>query len=240
MPWRLFEAASRPGGHARSECIRGFWFDKTGHWLHLRDPGIKSLVSTLFPGDDPTRELVPVERKARVFSHGALVRYPFQANLHGLPPAVISECLLGFIAAQAQLGSGTPQTVRDFDEFCQHKFGAGIARHFMVPYNAKLWGVHPREITAAWCSRFVPIPTLEQVVRGAVGDSPPELGYNVHFLYPKQGGIETLVHRLRRAARDRVRLRRLRPRLLRCARPHRAVSGSEPNLSARPLWQLDL
>ncbi len=196
LPWRLFEAASRPGGHARSECIRGFWFDKTGHWLHLRDPGIKSLVGTLFPGDDPTRELVPVERKARVFSHGALVRYPFQANLHGLPPAVISECLLGFIAAQAQLGSGTPPTVRDFDEFCQQKFGAGIARHFMVPYNAKLWGVHPREITAAWCSRFVPTPTLEQVVRGAVGDSPPELGYNVHFLYPKQGGIETLVHRL--------------------------------------------
>ena len=35
-------------------------------------------------------------------------------------------------------------------------FGEGIARHFMLPYNEKLWGVHPREITAAWCSRFVP------------------------------------------------------------------------------------
>lgn len=195
LPWRLFEQASRPGGHARSECIRGFWFDKTGHWLHLRDPGIKSLVGSLFPGDDPTRELLPVQRKARVFSHGALIRYPFQANLHGLPPAVISECLLGFIAAANQ-ASADGGAVRDFDDFCQKKFGAGIARHFMVPYNAKLWGVHPREITADWCSRFVPIPTLEQVVRGAVGDSPKELGYNVHFLYPRQGGIETLVHRL--------------------------------------------
>ncbi len=193
LSFRLFEADRRPGGHARSECIQGFWFDKTGHWLHLRDPGIQSLVGSLFPGDDPTRELLPVQRKARVFSHGALIRYPFQANLHGLPPAVISECLLGFIAAQA---SGAASEIRNFDDFCQQKFGAGIARHFMVPYNAKLWGVHPREITAAWCSRFVPIPTLEQVVRGAVGDSPPELGYNVHFLYPRQGGIETLVHRL--------------------------------------------
>jgi len=66
----------------------------------------------------------------------------------------------------------------------------------MVPYNEKLWGVHPREITAAWCSRFVPVPKLADVVRGAVGDVPPEIGYNVSFLYPKQGGIETLVRGL--------------------------------------------
>ena len=28
----------------------------------------------------------------------------------------------------------------------------------MIPYNTRLWGVHPSEITAAWCSRFVPLP----------------------------------------------------------------------------------
>jgi hypothetical protein len=48
----------------------------------------------------------------------------------------------------------------------------------MIPYNEKIWGVHPREITAAWCSRFVPLPNLEQWWRGAVGAGPPELGYN--------------------------------------------------------------
>src|SRR5262245_20461410 len=85
VPWLLFEKDSRPGGHARTESSRGFYFDKTGHWLHLRDPNIKSLVGELFPGDEPARELVPVARRARVWSHGALLRYPFQANLHGLP-----------------------------------------------------------------------------------------------------------------------------------------------------------
>jgi protoporphyrinogen oxidase len=30
------------------------------------------------------------------------------------------------------------------------------------------------------------------VIKGAVGDVAPELGYNVSFLYPRQGGIETL------------------------------------------------
>jgi protoporphyrinogen oxidase len=195
VPWQLFEREARVGGHARTEEIRGFWFDKTGHWLHLRDPGIKGLVGELFRGDEPERELVKVDRKARIFSHGALTRYPFQANLHGLPPSVISECLLGFVRAHFDPRSAEPP--RDFEDFCHKRFGDGISRHFMVPYNQKLWGVHPREITAAWCTRFVPVPKLEEVVRGAVGDAPPEMGYNVHFLYPKQGGIESLAKALR-------------------------------------------
>lgn len=194
VPWQLFEKDARPGGHARTECRDGFYFDKTGHWLHLRDPGIKTLVGELFPGDAPGRALLQVDRKARIFSSGVLTRYPFQANLFGLPPSVISECLLGFIEAHSDPHSQEP--AQNFADFCDKRFGKGISRHFMLPYNRKLWGVDPAEITAAWCSRFVPIPKLPEVVRGAVGDTPPELGYNAHFLYPREGGIETLVHRI--------------------------------------------
>jgi protoporphyrinogen oxidase len=57
----------------------------------------------------------------------------------------------------------------------------------MVPYNSRLWGVSPRDITAEWCGRFLPIPSLEDVVAGAVGLRRPELGYNARFLYPRKG-----------------------------------------------------
>jgi protoporphyrinogen oxidase len=241
VQWQLFEKDARPGGHARTELRDGFYFDKTGHWLHLRDPGISSLVAELFPGDAPSRALLPVARKARIFSHGSLIRYPFQANLHGLPSGVISECLLGFIeshTARVQAGDKGLPPVADFEAFCLQQFGPGIARHFMIPYNAKLWGVHPREITAAWCSRFVPIPSLEQVVRGAVGDSPPELGYNAHFLYPAQGGIEALVQRLLSrlpaerlmtgAALEEVNLARREAVINGERRPYRAVVATLP------------
>ena len=184
-PWLLLEKESRLGGHARTDETQGFHFDKTGHWLHLRDPYMKSLVNELLPN-----QLVPVARKARIFSHGVLTRYPFQANLYGLPPQIISECLVDFVRAQQDSSSLEP--ARNFEDFCLKKFGNGISRHFMIPYNSKLWGVHPREITAEWCSRFVPTPKLEDVIKGAVGDVPPELGYNISFLYPQKGGIETL------------------------------------------------
>jgi protoporphyrinogen oxidase len=187
-PWLLLEKEARLGGHARTDVVNGFHFDKTGHWLHLRDPYTKALIDELLPG-----KMVQVQRKARIFSNGVLTRFPFQANLHGLPPAVTSECLLGFIQAQLHPATKPPA---NFEEFCLQKFGPGISKHFMIPYNQKLWGVHPREITSEWCSRFVPIPKLDDVVRGAVGDVPPELGYNIAFLYPEEGGIETMTRAL--------------------------------------------
>jgi protoporphyrinogen oxidase len=188
-PWMLLEKEERLGGHARTDEVNGFHFDKTGHWLHLRDPYTKALIDELLPG-----QMVPVQRKARIFSQGVLTRFPFQANLYGLPPEVNAECLLGFIRASQDPMSKEPP--KNFEDFCLKRFGEGISKHFMIPYNHKLWGVHPREITAAWCSRFVPIPKLEDVVKGAVGDVPPELGYNISFLYPKTGGIETMTRAL--------------------------------------------
>jgi len=187
-PWVLFEREAKLGGLAVTEERDGYRFDLTGHWLHLRDPAIKQLVAEILPG-----EMVSVERRARIFSHGVTTLYPFQANLFGLPPEVIKECLLGVIEAKMQ-PEGAP--TRNFEEYCLRHFGAGISRHFMIPYNEKLWGVHPRTITADWCSRFVPLPNLDQVVAGAVGAGAAHMGYNANFLYPKQGGIEALTRAL--------------------------------------------
>jgi protoporphyrinogen oxidase len=197
-PWVLFEREERLGGHARTDERGGYRFDKTGHWLHLRDPAVKQMVDELLPG-----QMTPIARRARIFSHGVLTRYPFQANLHGLPPEVIKECLLGIVEAKVReagvsgaSGPVEPDAPADFEAYCLRHFGAGISKHFMIPYNEKIWGVHPREITAAWCSRFVPLPNLEQVIAGAVGAGPPEMGYNQSFLYPKAGGIETFTRAL--------------------------------------------
>ncbi len=184
QPWVLFERERNLGGLAVTREREGYRFDRTGHWLHLRDAGMKKLVAEVLPD-----KMVQVERKARIFSHGATTLYPFQANLYGLPPEVVKECLLGVIEAKLQPpGASGP---KNFEEYCLRHFGAGISKHFMIPYNERLWGVPPREITAAWCSRFVPLPNLEQVVAGAVGANAGALGYNATFMYPKQGGIQT-------------------------------------------------
>lgn len=177
--YRLFERSDRAGGHAITTEDSGYRFDRTGHLLHLRDPSIRSLVLEWLEG-----HVLAIERRSRIWSHGTYTRYPFQANTFGLPPDVAYECVQGFIDAHFH---PSPDEPKNFEEFCLQTFGSGISRHFMIPYNTRLWGVPPREITAAWCARFVPRPRVEDVIAGAVGVVDRELGYNASFLYPRQG-----------------------------------------------------
>jgi protoporphyrinogen oxidase len=178
--YTIHERLPHVGGHVITLERDGFRFDRTGHLLHLRDAEMRAWVERLLPG-----RLVRVHRNSRVFSEGVYTRYPYQANTFGLPPQVAYECIAGYLAAREKK-SDAPSP-RDFEEFCQQNFGEGFSKHFMIPYNQKLWGVHPREITAAWCSRFVPLPKLEDVIAGAVGLNDRELGYNTEFLYPRTG-----------------------------------------------------
>ncbi len=190
--YRLIEARDKPGGLAETVEEEGYRFDRTGHLLHLRDPRIKRLVSDLLD-ETPLR----ITRESRIFSYGVYTPYPFQAHTFGLPPQVVAECLTGFVKTMT---SGAPKRRPDtFEAFIHAHFGAGIAKHFMIPYNTKLWGVHPREITADWCRRFIPLPTVEEVIGGAVGLGRKEMGYNARFYYPAQG-----IGALSEALADRV------------------------------------
>lgn len=193
-PVVLVERGDRVGGHARSFRREGFTFDVTGHWLHLRDAPTRRLVEGLFgPG-----ELLAVERRTRVFSHGALLPYPFQANLFGLPLPVVRECLAGYVAAREAEARGAREP-RSFVEFAEGRFGAGIAGHFFVPYNRKLWGDELEALTAEWVGRYVPVPDTAQVIGGAIGLPQEGLGYNARFVVPAAGGIDALPERMRAA-----------------------------------------
>lgn len=191
--YRLLERSDRPGGLCRTDGRDGFLFDATGHWLHLRDPGVRHLVDELLPGG-----WVEVRRRAAVWSHGVFTPYPYQVHTHGLPAEVVAENLLGFL--EARLGEAgralREREPRDFGELVLAELGAGFARNFMVPYNTKLWTVPPSELSTAWMGRFVPRPSVAEVVRGALGVAGDGAGYNATFRYPREGGIESLVRAL--------------------------------------------
>ncbi len=189
----LFEKETRVGGLTRSESINGFTFDYTGHLLHFKNEAVGQLVSTLLQGN-----LHALVRNSWIFSKGVHTRYPFQTNLYGLPLDVVKECILGFIGAPSNQPNGSgraPTSTRDFPSFAawiESTLGPGFSRHFMTPYNEKLWTVPLDELTCEWMGRFVPSTSLEQILDGALTDQAKNVGYNATFSYPLRGGIESL------------------------------------------------
>lgn len=200
----LLEAQDEVGGTARSFDRSGFTFDVTGHWLHMRDAGMRALVDAVAPG-----LFVDVQRRAEVHAFGRRTPYPFQAHTHGLPHEVVAECLLGYFAAREARAAGKLTPPHSFADYVRQCMGDGIARHFMLPYNEKLWTVPAEELAHAWCGRFVPLPSAEEVVWGALRPegSGRALGYNATFRYPRSGGIGQLAHALARAQRQPLALR---------------------------------
>jgi protoporphyrinogen oxidase len=180
----VLEKEDEAGGLCRSREVDGFTFDCTGHLLHLRDPSLRDWLLGMLPG-----AFASVERQSLIYSHGVYTGYPFQANTYGLPPEVVRECVVGFVESLLKRPSDGGIAPADFRAWVLATFGEGIARHFMFPYNEKLYRVDLGEMECGWVSWSIPRPTLDEVVRGALGIEVKGLGYNPRFLYPRSGGI---------------------------------------------------
>jgi len=197
--WEIYEQNNYLGGLAASFIdAAGFTWDIGGHVLFTRDERFRALYETLMQG-----EYTEHVREAWIWMGDRYVPYPFQNNLRHLPKAVQDECLAGL--------SGLPK-VRDRQHFAawiEGTFGTGIARHFMRPYNGKVWA-HPLEMMSAdWIADRVPVVSYE-TVKAAVdsGQDETDWGPNNLFKFPLRGGTADFYRRLAVGFMDKLHLNR--------------------------------
>lgn len=107
-------------------------------------------------------------------------------------------CADGVLESTAPLGhadrsDGAAGEPRNFEEFIYKVWGAGIAKHFAIPYNRKLWAVPLAEMETSWLGGRVPMPDLEEMIDGALQPVPKPMGPNARFGYPLRGGFQALM-----------------------------------------------
>ena len=81
----------------------------------------------------------------------------------------------------------------NFQEFIYGVWGSGVAKHFAVPYNRKLWAVPLTDMETSWLGGRVPMPDLEEMIDGALRPVPRPQGPNARFGYPLRGGFKALM-----------------------------------------------
>lgn len=179
----LAERQAVPGGLCTSQNIQGFTFDYSGHLLHLHTEYGRKLVRKLLPNN-----LLRLRREAWIYTGSCRVPFPFQANLFALPPSQRKSCVEGLL----KLTAHSPKEPKNFEQWCLQSFGRPIYEQFMRPYNSKLWGRAPKELTCDWCGPFVPRPTRREILQSAQKPLKKSYGYNSYFYYPKEGGCGAL------------------------------------------------
>ena len=179
----ILEKEARIGGLCRSIVHDGGVFDIGGHSFHTPHPEVYELVTQLLGG-----QLFEQQRDARVFSYGSLIPYPFQKFYDRLPlPEVVRECEEGL----RQTGSDDPPP-RNFEEFIVRKFGPGIAKHFMLPYNRKLWARDVSELSCEWTRERVAAPKGKSERFSTSDGERKPLQADTSVGYPATGGFEEI------------------------------------------------
>ena len=193
--WLVIERCDRAGGLAASVVDpAGFSWDFGGHVVFSHFGEFDALLSETM-GD----EILSHERSSYVRFADRWVPYPFQNNLRYLPDDVLAECLDGL--ARATGGSAN----MDFGNWMRAVFGDGITRHFMEPYNFKVWATPLHEMASGWIAERVAVIDYERATRNVCeGRDDVAWGPNNMFVFPAVGGTGEIYKRLAARLGDRI------------------------------------
>lgn len=225
----LYERSDHVGGLAASHVDDlGFTWDFAVHVLHSHYDYFDRVMERILPDG-----FLTLPRRSWVRTQGVYVPYPFQYNFRHLPEPARTECLRGleqaakqrpapnaqsyFALGQAQDFEGqatnnyqlsTDNYPASFAVWIEQTFGDGIAKHFMLPYNRKIWSTDPREMGTQWMGERVPDVDLGRVKRNIEeGRDDVDWGPNAVFQFPKSGGTGAIWNGIaERLPEDRVRL----------------------------------
>lgn len=188
----VLEKEGRPGGLCRSLETEGFTFDPHGsHILFSRKPEAMALYEELL-GDNVCRR----RRNTKVYYKGRYVKYPFENGLSELPVEDNLACLAGYIDAYIGRETGRSPKPTNFEEWMRYRFGKGITELYLRPYNEKIWKTPAADMGIEWVEGRVPDPPLEDVIKASLGIPTEGYTHQLHFLYPREGGVESLIRGL--------------------------------------------
>jgi len=180
--WQLIEAAPEAGGLAASFVDeRGFTWDIGGHVQFSHYEYFDRAMDEFLGREGWLHH----ERESWVWIRNRFIPYPFQNNIHRLPPEDLEPCLAGLVDITRN-GQAKPG---NFREWILATFGQGIAEIFLLPYNCKVWAYPPERLNTAWVGDRVAVTDLKRVLHNLVfRKDDVSWGPNNTFRFPLRGG----------------------------------------------------
>ena len=187
---KVLERNTFVGGQSASYQIGEAVFDIGGHSFHTPHPFVRDLVYN-------SLEMFDQVRQARCFAYDTLIPYPFQKNFRAIKnEKVVEECAAGLSEID------TEKSAANFEEFIFNRFGPGIAEHFMLPYNQKLWARDLKLLETKWTGERVAAPEGIKEKFDLEGGKRKPLQANTVVGYPAQGGFGEIYKAIAKKVED--------------------------------------
>ena len=183
----LYDRSTHPGGHTISvRYEEGFTFDIGPHVSFTKDERIQDLFADSVDGEYETHDY-----RFSNYWEGHWVGHPAQTNLYGLPADVIVKVISDFVEQ-----GDHPTDLRNYQEWLEAAYGRSFAEWFPGRYTLKYHTTAASNLTTDWMGPRMYRPSLEEMLRGALAPSSPNVHYIQTFRYPNQGGFERYLTKL--------------------------------------------
>lgn len=183
VPFACYDRNAYFGGHTHSfRYDSGFVFDEGGHISFTKNPHVRDVLAENVDGRYEERSL-----QIDNYWRGHRILHPVQCNLSGLPTELIVAVIKDFVAI-----SGTqPGVEGSYADWLLDTYGKTFAETFPIVYGRKYHTTTMDRLTTDWIGPRMYRPTLEEVLRGAIGGRVAGAHYVSTFRYPCVGGFES-------------------------------------------------
>lgn len=177
----VYDMKSHIGGHTASyEYESGFTFDEGPHISFTTDERIKALFAANVDGQYET-----IHAQVNNYWKGYWIKHPAQVNMYGLPEELLVDALKQLIDAQYR----EPGPIANYEDWLVASFGRRFAETFPMQYGLKYHTTHAANMSTDWLGPRLYKAKIEEVLRGAVSPTTPDVHYIQEFRYPSRGGF---------------------------------------------------
>jgi protoporphyrinogen oxidase len=179
----LYDRNTYPGGHTATFSVGGgFLFDDGPHVSFTKDERIRELLARNVDG-----AYEDVKARINNYWRGTWIPHPVQMHLYGLPVDLIVPIVSDFVAARESADA----SVDNYEQWLRKAYGDTFAEVFPMVYGHKYHTTTMDRLTTDWLGPRMYRPTLDELLRGALGPANAETHYVTRFRYPSHGGFQS-------------------------------------------------
>jgi protoporphyrinogen oxidase len=190
----VFEKEKSVGGLIKCIRVSDCLFHKVGgHVFNSKNIDVLNWFWSYF---DKEAEFVQAKRNAKVLFNSKIVGYPIENYIYSFDKAIIKQIVSELLELEKQEPI-PPFDYENFEAFLKGNFGETLYQIYFKPYNEKIWRIDLKEVAMEWLEGKLPMPNISEIFLNNVLRE--EDGSMVHssFYYPKEGGSQFIVDRLR-------------------------------------------
>lgn len=181
----VFEAASRPGGMIKCDCVEGSLFHRTGgHVFNTKREDVMQWFWSFFDKDS---QFSKASRNASVFMpNGLIIPYPIENHSYLLDQET-GKNIVRDLVGMVQSKENEPT---NFEDFLKRRFGETLYKLYFQPYNEKVWRRDLTKVPLSWLEGKLPMPTVEEIIYNNIYHVKEQNFVHSSFYYPVHGGSQ--------------------------------------------------